>query len=138
MVYQIFGANMKTLAKLTNREREIAELSAWGACKKEIASHLYISVRTVENHFRHIYEKTGCCKANELSAWWFCTRFRIPFSMSPLARSAAAIILLCIHLSAEYHSFSNQLYKRSNSRQITRVRMRLQRNENNYQTNFAA
>ena len=70
----------------TPREREIAELIAWGATKKEIASHLFIAEHTVVTHARSIYEKTGCRKANELSAWWFCYRFRIPMTLSPLVR----------------------------------------------------
>ena len=64
-------------AELTKRESEIAELFAWGASKKDIANRLYISERTVENHTRNIYDKTGCSKVNELSAWWFCTKFHI-------------------------------------------------------------
>ena len=55
---------MFTIAKLTPREYEVAELLAWGASKKEIASHLYISVRTVENHTKHIFEKTGFRSVN--------------------------------------------------------------------------
>lgn len=73
-------------AELTKRESEIAELFAWGASKKDIANRLFISERTVENHARNIYAKIGCQKVNELSAWWFCTRFHIPFELSPMTK----------------------------------------------------
>lgn len=78
-----FGArlNMEKAKTLTKRESEIAELFAWGASKKDIANRLFVSERTVENHTRNIYEKTGCSKVNELSAWWFCTTFHISFDL---------------------------------------------------------
>lgn len=81
-------------SKLTIREREVAELLAWGATKKEVASHLFISERTVENHTRSIYYKTGCSKVNELSAWWFCSRFNISLQLSPLARTIVAVAFI--------------------------------------------
>lgn len=93
---------MNPFAKLTSREDEIAELIAWGATKKDIANILFISPRTVENHARNIYEKTGCRKSNELSAWWFCKHFHISFSLSPLARTITACALLCIYLLSFY------------------------------------
>ena len=83
-------------ATLTRREAEIAELFAWGASKKEVADRLFISERTVENHARNIYEKTGCGKVNELSAWWFCTTFHISFDLSPLSRKIISLCLLAI------------------------------------------
>ena len=41
---------MNEFAELTKRESEIAELFAWGASKKDIATRLYISERTVVLH----------------------------------------------------------------------------------------
>lgn len=78
---------MNPHAILTEREQQVAELIAWGATKKEVASHLYISVRTVENHARNIYGKINCSSASELSAWWFCTHHNISLKLSPLART---------------------------------------------------
>ncbi len=83
-------------ASLTRRESEIAEYLAWGATKKEVATTLYISERTVENHTRRIYEKIGITKINELSAWWFCTTFRISFDLSPLKRKIGAMVLVAL------------------------------------------
>ena len=44
---------------LTTREREIARLAAAGHPSREIAVSLFLSVRTVDNHLRRIYEKLG-------------------------------------------------------------------------------
>lgn len=87
---------MNALVKLTKRETEIAELFAWGASKKEVANRLFVSERTVENHTRNIYEKVGCGKVNELSAWWFCTRFNISFDLSPLKQKMIAFAMLLL------------------------------------------
>jgi DNA-binding CsgD family transcriptional regulator len=87
---------MKVFANLTKRESEIAELFAWGASKKDVANRLFVSERTVENHARSIYDKTGCNKVNELSAWWFCTHFKISFDLSPLKRCIVAYSMLML------------------------------------------
>ncbi len=44
-------------SKLTPREREILQLIAEGKNTKEIARYLFISVKTVETHRRHIKKK---------------------------------------------------------------------------------
>jgi DNA-binding CsgD family transcriptional regulator len=46
-----------TMALLTEREREIAELAAGGKRTKEIAEQLFVSTRTVEAHLGRIYRK---------------------------------------------------------------------------------
>ncbi|NUR00830.1 MAG: AAA family ATPase [Streptomyces sp.] len=46
-----------TMALLTEREREIAELAAGGKRTKEIAEQLFVSTRTVETHLGRIYRK---------------------------------------------------------------------------------
>lgn len=45
--------------KLTKREIEIIEKISEGHCSKEIASILFISVRTVETHRKNIKLKLG-------------------------------------------------------------------------------
>ena len=44
---------------LTEREIEILGLAAQGKSNKEIADKLYVSVRTVEAHLGHIFDKLG-------------------------------------------------------------------------------
>lgn len=113
---------MNAKANLTSREKEIAELFAWGATKKEVALHLFISERTVENHARNIYEKTGCNKVNELSAWWFCFRFRIPMTLSPLARGVIASLILAVYVYGAVNDIStHQIMRISSPRLTTRV-----------------
>ncbi|MFI5503608.1 LuxR C-terminal-related transcriptional regulator [Nocardia asteroides] len=42
---------------LTRREREVAELAAQGRTNKDIATHLYLSPRTVEDHLGRVLRK---------------------------------------------------------------------------------
>lgn len=44
---------------LTPREEEIARLAAQGLTNAAIGARLYLSVRTVENHLAHVYDKLG-------------------------------------------------------------------------------
>ncbi len=99
---------------LTKQEQRISEMIAWGAAKKDVARLLYISEHTVDKHVRNIYEKTGCSKINELSAWWFCTHFNISFSLSPLVTKIVSIALLIIFSYGEIKETS----------QITQPRLR--------------
>lgn len=88
MVSQTSGEKHKELSR---REYQVAELIAWGAAKKEIPEMLQklyggaqISIRTVENTVRRIYEKLHIGKANELSALWFCKYYGVDESLSPI------------------------------------------------------
>lgn len=87
---------MDAISKLTPREYEIAELLAWGASKKEVADHLFIAVRTVENHTRNIFGKLECNSVNELSAMWFCDKYQISMSLSPRKCKLMTILLFII------------------------------------------
>lgn len=44
---------------LTPREREVLQLMAEGRATKEIASDLFVSVKTIETHRQHIMQKLG-------------------------------------------------------------------------------
>nr|WP_279591861.1 LuxR family transcriptional regulator [Streptomyces sp. 846.5] len=48
-----------TVALLSNREREIAQLAVMGRSTKEIAEQLFLSTRTVDTHLGNIYRKLG-------------------------------------------------------------------------------
>lgn len=92
---------MKLHALLSKRETQVAELLAWGASKKEVASKLFVSTRTVENTARNIYAKLGIQKATELCVWWFCTKCGVPVSLDPLKRAFTAVLLLLVLLPRE-------------------------------------
>jgi len=50
-------ANNKPKIRLTTREAETLQLVAEGMANKQIASHLDISIKTVEKHRQHLMEK---------------------------------------------------------------------------------
>ena len=51
---------------LTEREREVLRLIALGYTNQEIAGQLYLSVRTIEAHRRHILDKLRLTTRAEL------------------------------------------------------------------------
>ena len=115
---------MNQNAVLTKQETTVAELIAWGATKKDVANRLFISVHTVENHCRNIFDKVGVTKANELSAWWFCHNYHISFDLSPIKRQIVAAILLLMLLPQIANDCSVRI---NNSRTVART-VRLSRN----------
>ncbi|ANZ37669.1 MULTISPECIES: response regulator [Lentzea] len=54
---------------LTPRERDVLRLLARGYAYKEIASELFISVKTVETHVSSVLRKTQLSNRYELSRW---------------------------------------------------------------------
>jgi DNA-binding CsgD family transcriptional regulator len=55
------------LDRLSPRERELVTLVARGHTDAQIASQLYISVRTVSSHLDRIRDKTGCRRRADLT-----------------------------------------------------------------------
>lgn len=53
---------------LTPRERQVAGLAAQGMSNREIAEALFVTLKTVEWHLRHAYEKVGVQSRRELGA----------------------------------------------------------------------
>jgi DNA-binding CsgD family transcriptional regulator len=53
---------------LTAREREVAGLAAQGLSNREIADVLFVTIKTVEWHLRHAYEKLGLTSRRELAS----------------------------------------------------------------------
>lgn len=53
---------------LTPREVEIVLLLIHGLCNKEIAARCGISLQTVKDHLRHVYDKTGIRQRTALMA----------------------------------------------------------------------
>ncbi len=53
--------------RLSARERELVSLIAQGNTDAQIASQLYISIRTVRSHLDRIRDKTGCRRRADLT-----------------------------------------------------------------------
>lgn len=68
-VHRIAQAESGASAVLTPREREVLQLLAEGWSTKKIASHLNISVKTVETHRRHIMAKLKVHSIAELTKY---------------------------------------------------------------------
>ena len=109
---------MRFDVKLNKRETQVALLLAWGAEKKRVAEKLFISVHTVENTARNIYSKLEIQKATELCVWWFCTRFDIPASLSPLRKALVSVLLIALLGVYEYCGYD---VVRTSGRQAERV-----------------
>ncbi|WP_040699340.1 protein kinase domain-containing protein [Nocardia vinacea] len=56
-------------AKLTKRERQVADLVAQGLSNKQIAAELVIAQRTAEGHVEHILTKLGFNSRAQIAAW---------------------------------------------------------------------
>jgi DNA-binding CsgD family transcriptional regulator len=58
----------RAVLALSERERHVAVLAAQGHSSRTIATHLSLSVRTVDNHLGRIYSKLGVSNRAELAA----------------------------------------------------------------------
>ena len=76
------GAAASSLAALTRRELEVAELVAAGLRDAEVATRMYLSPFTVKGYLKAIYRKLGVRSRVELT--------RLFMSQAPLPRSSAA------------------------------------------------
>lgn len=61
-------AASSTIERLTPREREVVNLIARGYSYRETAHRLGISVKTLESHMGHIFEKLSVASRHELAA----------------------------------------------------------------------
>ena len=55
--------------ELSKREREVAELVAKGLSNREIATRLFLSERTIDNHVHHILDKLGVESRVQVATW---------------------------------------------------------------------
>jgi non-specific serine/threonine protein kinase len=58
-----------TSARLTRRERQVADLLAQGLSNREIAAALVVSPRTAESHVENILTKLGFANRTQIAAW---------------------------------------------------------------------
>ena len=57
------------LGRLSAREREVMRLIARGDAYKEVATELFISIKTVETHVSAVLRKLQLSSRHELTAW---------------------------------------------------------------------
>ena len=57
------------LDRLSNREQEVMRLIARGYTYKEVASELFISIKTVETHMSSVLRKLQLSNRSELTRW---------------------------------------------------------------------
>jgi DNA-binding NarL/FixJ family response regulator len=62
------------LDRLTSREQEVMRLIAQGYAYKEVASELFISIKTVETHVSSVLRKLQLSSRHELTAWALARR----------------------------------------------------------------
>jgi DNA-binding NarL/FixJ family response regulator len=58
------------IAVLTPRENEVARLYASGMRRRDVGETLHISLRTVDTHLDHVFDKLGVWKAVELALYY--------------------------------------------------------------------
>jgi DNA-binding NarL/FixJ family response regulator len=63
------GEESQVRPLIGRREHEVLRLVATGLTDNEIASQLYISPRTVQNHLTRVREKTGLRRRAQLTRW---------------------------------------------------------------------
>jgi two-component system response regulator NreC len=71
---KVDGDAEDSVARLTDREREVLQLIAEGKTNKEVAHALTVSVNTVETHRKHIMEKLDLHNTAELVRFAIRTR----------------------------------------------------------------
>lgn len=76
---------MSTIHSLTNQERSILALVASGRRNAKIANELCISIRTVENHLYHIFDKLGVSSRTEAALYALHTGLLTPTEMSGIS-----------------------------------------------------
>lgn len=52
---------------LTASERRVARMAAQGLTNREVAQALFVSLRTVETHLTHAFQKLGIDSRNQLA-----------------------------------------------------------------------
>ena len=68
-LHKMTEASPTAVDLMTSREREILQLLAEGLTAKEIAAHVYLSIKTVETHRRNIMQKLNMRSVAELTKY---------------------------------------------------------------------
>jgi two-component system, NarL family, response regulator LiaR len=71
----------KDVTRLSQREREVAELVATGAANKEIARQLRVSEKTIKNTLTKVFAKTNTRSRTELAIQIIRAEYFSPVSL---------------------------------------------------------
>jgi DNA-binding NarL/FixJ family response regulator len=63
------GIDTAAAVALTRRELQVADLVAKGLTNREIASELFLSERTAQNHVQHILDKLDLPNRSQIAVW---------------------------------------------------------------------
>jgi len=111
---------MNLEAELTECEGEVTDWLADGFAKKEIASELGKSIRTVENLTNSAYKKIGIQKVSELTKWWFMTRFSISQYEIEAKKRALGMVFVSLFFAQDMKFLPTyQLTRQNNKRRTT-------------------
>jgi DNA-binding NarL/FixJ family response regulator len=77
---------------LTGRQAEVLRLAACGLSGKQIAHHLWISVRTVEDHFSAMRQRTGAHNRGELIAYAVAAGLVKPGAIVPVTAVCETVL----------------------------------------------
>lgn len=105
-------------ALLSKQQNKIAGLVACGCTTKEIACELNVSVHTIDNTLRTIYQKSGCRKIHELAVWWFAKYKNIEIDLPKLKQELISMSLLLLIVFNTIQSPDNQMLR------VRRIRTR--------------
>lgn len=84
----------ETFGLLTQREREVATFIARGYTYREGAAAMEISVKTLETHIRHIFDKLGVTSRHELAEAAFGSGFVQPDRSAPRLPTGTVTFLM--------------------------------------------
>lgn len=108
-----------TKEPLTPRQLEIAQWTACGLLDKEIANRMNVSVSTVTNTKRNIYDKYGFNNTSELIAFYFATYHKVSTDfdlVGKIKRAVSGLILTLLICSQMFVDNNQQRVRRSGRR----------------------
>lgn len=117
---------------ISPREYQIAELIAWGASDKEVALELNITPLTAKTHRRNIEHKINASNTADLTRWFFQTKHRVSFGLSPrtIKHIAMAMFFLVTLCEVAKIPVMRIRLKAQNELSQARIKVRSRRNEN--------
>jgi len=108
------GVSTTTEMHLSNREKSIARLIAWGFVQKEIADMLSISTQTISVHMRNIYRKLAIHKETDLTRWYIFNEYCIADNPFKKIVVVFFLVLTCTAILTENNlvrTFSSRPFK---------------------------